>query len=93
MLARGIDRGTSCPFVPIHRGYVDDTTATSRLQHAQPVLHAERRQDEGMVRRGRAKGRSLPQDRFTELDASPGTRKEHFCMDDLWLKPDGPDAR
>jgi hypothetical protein len=46
-----------------------------------------------MLSRGRAKGRPLPQDRFAALDASLGTRKEHFCIDDLWLKPDGPDAR
>ena len=41
------------------------------------VLHTERRQDERIGRRGRAKGRPLPQDRFTELDASLVTRKEH----------------
>ncbi len=53
MLARSIDRGAGCPFVPVGRGYVDDAAATLRPHHAQLVLHAEQRTEHVGVEGGR----------------------------------------
>jgi hypothetical protein len=41
VLACGINRGTGCPLVTVGRGYVDDSSVTLGLHHAQLVLHAQ----------------------------------------------------